>query len=288
MNPWLKTRAFVSAGLVVLTATVAWLMVQLPLAQETADRADGTARQAKDAVAVVQQQSDENRKGLLEANRRLQAAGKPPVPVPTPTPVPVPSSEGLTAYEYAQVRALVDAEVGKAKAPITQAEVTQIARVAATFVPRPKDGKTVTAAELQPLVAIALATYCGEDRCVGRAGDEGRKGDTGKDGRDAPKITDEQLKPLIATSLEAYCGQSDKPCEGRPGKDGAPCDPAVNSDCIGPVGADGRGVEDMDCNPTTRRWEVLYTKGANSSEGDRADGGPCLADPVPSVSRAGR
>jgi hypothetical protein len=288
MNPRLKVRAFGSAGLVVLTATVAWLMVKLPLAQDTAERAESRSNQALTSVAELKKQADENRQGLVEANRRLKAAGKQPVPVPAQTPVQVPSSDGLSAEEYATVRAMIDAEVSKARAPITQAEVTQIARVAATFVPRPRDGKSVTAAELQPLVAVALATYCGEGRCTGRAGDDGAKGDTGDRGADAPKVTDEQLRPLIATSLAAYCGQPDKPCDGRDGKDGAPCDPAVNSDCIGPVGAEGRGVADMDCNPDTRRWEVRYTKGANSSEGDRADGGPCLADPVPSVSKAGR
>lgn len=275
-----QSRGFLSGAVVVMAVFVTYVMVQLPLTTDDAKTADDTAQRALKAVSDVQQQSNENRQGLLEANRRLKAAGEAPVPVPTPTPVAVSASDGLNAAEYAQVRALVDAEVSKAKAPITQAEVTQIARVAATFVPKPKDGKSVTAAELQPLVAIALATYCGEDRCTGRSGDDGAKGDTGdqgEPGKDAPKVTDEQLRPLIATSLEAYCAQDSKPCAGKVGEKGDP----------GPA---GRGIKDTDCigSGDESFWRFLYSDGTTSDES-----GPCRLATLPptvtpSVAKAGR
>jgi hypothetical protein len=162
MNPRLKMRGSLAGAVAALTFAVGWCMVRLPILEDRASDSNAKADQALTAVDALQVQADENRRGLLEANRRLKAAGKSPVPVPTVTPVPVPQADSLSAEEYATVRAMIDAEVSKARAPITQAEVTQIARVAATFVPRPRDGKSVTAAELQPLVAVALATYCGE------------------------------------------------------------------------------------------------------------------------------
>lgn len=101
----------------------------------------------------------------------------------------------------------------------------------------------------------------GERGPVGQAGEKGERGEQGPKG--------------------------DPGAQGPKGDKGDPCDPDLSSDCIGPVGAEGRGVADMDCNPATRRWEVLYTKGDHSTEGDRADGGPCLDSPNPTA-RKGR
>jgi hypothetical protein len=98
--------------------------------------------------------------------------------------------------------------------------------------------------------------------CTGPTGPAGADGTDGKDGAQGKDG---------AAGRDGVDGE-----DGVDGKDGAPCDPAVNPNCIGPVGAEGRGIADMDCNPDTGRWAVLYTKGANSTEGDRADGGPCI------------
>lgn len=235
--------------------------------------ANSNATKADEALRLAKQ----NEAGLLEANRRLAAAGKPTVPVPTVTVQPpdrVDTSDGLTADDLATIRQVAADEVARAKAPISQAEITQIARVAATFVPKPKDGKSVTVAELQPLVTVALATYCTNDRCVGSDGKDGANGNDGDDGepgKDAPKVTDEQLRPLIAASLASYCGQESKPCDGKVGAAGAD-------------GKDGVGVADTDCvgDDAASYWRITYT---NGTEGQSR--GPCRIGPeTPAPSNA--
>ncbi|MFC5268477.1 hypothetical protein ACFPJ1_40765 [Kribbella qitaiheensis] len=108
-----------------------------------------------------------------------------------------PGTPGLTT---AQVQAIVATAIRNYEPTLTPSQVNQIARVAAPKVVRPRDGRTPTEAELQPLVAVAVTSFCGEDRCVGK----GLKGDPGKD---APPVTDERLSALIDTSLKAYCAQ---------------------------------------------------------------------------------
>lgn len=199
-----------------------------------------------------------------EANRRLAAAGKPTVSVPTESPIspsasPPPEQDEFTAEEAAAVRGIVADQIARTPAKVTQAEITQIARVAAALIPRPKDGKTPTAAELKPAVDAALAAFCLEDRCVGKTGVTGPKGDPGEPGQDAPAVTDEQLLAAAQQALAVYCGQDSKPCQGTPGaagKDGADGQP-------------GRGIADTDCQDDGT-WRITYTDGTTDTAR-----GPC-------------
>jgi hypothetical protein len=256
-------RGYGGAAVLVLTATVAWLMIQVPTLQDHADTSTATANQALTKVTEVEGQVAANAKALAEANARLVALGKNPVPVP-PTPAsaaPVQVDE-FTEAEAAAVRLIVADQIARTPAKVTQAEITQIARVAAALVPRPKDGKTPTAAELQPIVSAALAAFCLEDRCIGKPGTDGKEGPEGKPGQDAPEVTDAQLLAAAQQALAAYCAQESQPCKGAPGtagKDGAD----------GKSGADGRGIADTDCQEDGT-WLITYTDGATDTAR-----GPC-------------
>lgn len=231
MNPMSKARGYGGAAIVVLTATVAWLMVQVPTLQDHANTSSATANQALTKVTEVEGQVAANAKALAEANARLVALGKTPVPVP-PTPKasePVEVDE-FTEAEAVAVRLIVADQIARTPAKVTQAEINQIARVAAALVPKPKDGKTPTAAELQPVVAATLAAFCSEDRCVGKQGNEGKEGPKGEP---APAVTDEQLLAAAQQALVAYCAGDTKPCQGKDGKDAPPPYSVVDSDCIG-------------------------------------------------------
>lgn len=231
MNPRVKMRGYSGAAVVVLTATVAWLMVQVPTLQDNADTSNQTANQALTKVTEVEAQVAANAKALAEANARLVALGKTPVPVP-PTPktsAPVEVDE-FTEAEAAAVRLIVADQISRSPAKVTQAEINQIARVAAALVPKPRDGKTPTAAELKPVVEAVLAAFCAEDRCVGKQGAEGPEGPRGKD---APEVTDEQLLTAAQQALASYCAGDTKPCQGKDGKDAPPPYSVVDTDCVG-------------------------------------------------------
>lgn len=223
-------RGYGGAAIVVLTATVAWLMVQLPVAKDDAASAKATATQANASVTEIEKQVNANAEALADANRRLVALGKAPVPVPPAQP---PLTDEFTPDEAAAVRLIVADQIARAPAQITPTEVTQIARVASAFVVKPKDGKTPTPAELTPIVKVVLAQYCTEDRCVGPRGTDGPKGEKGDP---APAVTDAQLLAASAQSLTAYCGQPEKPCQGKDGvagKDAPPPYSVVDTDCVG-------------------------------------------------------
>jgi hypothetical protein len=198
-------------------------------------------------------------KGLDEANRRLIALGKPPVAVPTVAPA---QPTGLTAEQSAAVRLIVADQLSSQKVTITQTEISQIARVAAQMVPKPADGTTPTAAQLQPVITAAIAAYCTGDKCVGKAGQVGPKGDPGKD---APKVTDEELLAAAEQALAAYCGQESSPCAGK----------------VGPSGTDGQDAPylvDQDCigDGDASYWRMQFNKGP-----DRTAKGPCRIGPEP-------
>jgi hypothetical protein len=166
-----------------------------------------------------------------EANRRLKALGKPTVPVPTITPIPVPPppvTSGLSASQVTAVRSIIANQLAGYQLP--PAVTAQIAAQAALLVPKPKDGHTPTAKELQPLVAAAQAAYCADGRCTPKPGTPGEPG------KDAPPVTDAQLRPLVADGVTAYCAQESKPCQGEPGKPG---EPGADSTIQGPPGAAG-------------------------------------------------
>lgn len=259
MTPRLKMRGYGTAAIVVLTATVGWMMVQLPVARDDAAAAKEAASQASASVGEVQKQVNANAQALADANRRLVALGKAPVPVPKVTPPSPVYQDEFTAAEAQAVRAIVAGQL-EAKV-LTQAEITQIAKVAAALVPKPADGKTPTPAQLQTYVKVAVATYCLEGRCQGKPGSEGPRGDPGKD---APKVTDEELLKAAQTALAAYCALETHPCRGKDGTDGKD----------GPRGVQGRSLSGMDCMPDGR-WRLYFTDPATDTQTTEYVNGPC-------------
>jgi len=232
MNPRLKMRGYGGAAILILTGTVAWLMVQVPTLQDDAQASSTTANQALTKVSEVEGQVQANSVALAEANRRLVALGKTPVPVPkAEPPAPPVQVDEFTAKEAAAVRVIVADQIARQKVQITQAEISQIARIAALLVPKPKDGTTPTAAQLQPIVTATLAAYCVGDKCVGAKGD---RGDKGEPGTAAPKVTDEELLAAAQQALASYCAQDSKPCRGADGTDGTD-------------GVDAPMIVDVDC-----------------------------------------
>jgi hypothetical protein len=257
---------------------IVWLVLALVLAMtlgfayrtdRRADHSDKDLSSSTSRVETLKGQVQANgqlaqsaKDAADEANRRLIAAGKQPVPVPTVTPIsPSPTAEGVTV---ADVRAIVAVEIAQTPAKLTQAEITQVARIAAALVPKPADGKTPTAAELRPIVAAVLAAYCVDDKCVGKPGVEGKPGRDGRDGengKDAPAVTDEQLLAAAKQALAAYCAQDSQPCKGPQGEPG--------QSVTGPTGPAGRGIADTDCQDDGT-WLIYYTDGTTDTAR-----GPC-------------
>lgn len=269
MNPRLKMRGYGGAALVVLTATVAYLMVQQPLQADKIDAANSRVSQTETQVQVLSDNQDKLIGGMDEANRRLVALGKSPVPVPSVSPAPAPvQPDELTEAEAADVRRIVAQQLAGAK--VTQAEITQIARVAATFVPKPADGKSPTAAQIQPVVTAAVAAYCAGDRCRAPAvtpppGPQGARGEQGEKGEQGPKVSDEELLAATQQALTAYCGQESKPCDGTDGTNGT-------------NGTDAPVVKDMDCvgDDLESHWLIQFDKGPEIKAL-----GPCRIGPDP-------
>jgi len=175
---------------------------------------------------------------LLE---QVKALGAQPVVTPSPVPSSGPTAKSLTSDE---VRAVVTDELTRYKLTITPAEINQIARVAATMVPKPKDGRSPTPAQVRPVVAAAVAAYCVGDKCV-KQGPTGKPGNDGEPGRDAPKVTDAELLEAAQQALASYCAnQPGGSCQGPAGPPGA------DSTLPGPQGepgADAPMIIDVDC-----------------------------------------
>lgn len=262
MNSRLKMRGYGGAAIVVLTATVGWLMVQLPSLQDSAARSDATAGQALSQVVDVKAQVTANAKALNEANRRLIALGKAPVPMPKVEPTTPPAEpDEFTAAEAAAVRLIVADQLTRQNVTLTQAEISQVARVAAALIPKPADGKSPTPAQILPVVTSVVAAYCTGDKCVGRSGADGKPGRDGADGKDAPKVTDEELLAAAQQALAAYCAQDSKPCTPRDGRDGTP----------------GVGITDMDCvgSGDDSYWRIYL-----SNDTTKTALGPCRIAPI--------
>lgn len=141
-----------------------------------------------------------------------------PIAVEPVKPTEKPVDKGLTEN---QVRDIVAAEVARRNLVLTPSQIATVASAASKLVPKPKDGKTPTTAELQPLVSTAVATFCANGAC------RGKDGTPGKPGADAPPVTEEQL----AATLAAWCEPRNN-CIGADGKNGA-------------NGNDGAGIKDV-------------------------------------------
>lgn len=264
---------------------VLWILVSLVLAitlgvaYRTDDRADKQATQIhtlQGQVEINGQIANGGKAAAEEANRRLAAAGKPTVAVPTASPV-APTTAPTSGLNLDDVRAVVAIELANHKVTLTEAEVSQIARVAASLIPKPKDGVTPTAAQLQPLVTATVAAYCTSDRCVGKQGPTGPAGGEGRqgpDGKDAPAVTDEQLYAQAQKALMAYCSLDSKPCQGPTG----PTGPTGPEGPQGPAGKDAVSIDDTDCVGTgaDSYWRIHYSDGTTGTSL-----GPCRIDVAP-------
>lgn len=261
MNPIRKFRGALSGSVVFLTVGVGWLMIQQPLLNGRIDTATGQVNQLEPQVATLSQNQQKLTAGLAEANRRLVALGKTPVTTPPLAATP----DGLDSEEAAAVRLIVAEQLSQQKVAITQAEISQIARVAAQMVPQPADGKSLTVAQIQPVVVAAVAAYCTGDKCVGKPGSQGKDGRDGADGRDAPKVTDAELLKAAQQALAAYCAGETSPCDGKVGPSGTD-------------GADAPVMVDMDCvgDGDASYWRMQFNKGP-----DKTAQGPCRIGPEP-------
>lgn len=237
------------------------------IAQAAQSTASAAAGQASAAVSAAQ-----------EANRRLKAAGKPTVPVPTITvssSPPVVTTEGLSDEQLLAVQSLIASALARYQPSMSPAQIQQVAAAAAALVPKPKDGHTPTAAELQPLAAAALIAFCADGKCTGKPGSPGSPGPSGSPGQAGPSgapgergpgPTDEQVQAAVVAGIAAYCGQESKPCQGErgsPGKDAAPPYSITDTDCVG----DGN----------SSHWEITLSNGTDQKTITAL--GPCRIGP---------
>lgn len=237
-------------------------------AEGRSNRNAATAGQALAEAGKANQQAQAATDAAKEANRRLAALGKPTVPVPTITTTlpPLPIVEGLTGSQAAAVRSILAAELVRYRPTLTAAEAQSLAITVAPLVKKPADGKTPTAAELRPLVAASLTSYCVGGRCDGKQGVQGPQGATG------PAPDAEQLRAIIATQLAAYCAQDGSPCKGADSTVPGPTGP---SGPLGPTGERGRGITRVDCQ-SNGFWLFTYSDGSS----DTLEG-PCRVVVVP-------
>lgn len=244
------------------------LAITLGAAYRTDKRADGFDKQRGEQgqqIAALQGQVQTNGKiatdakaAAEEANRRLRAAGEPTVPVPSLAPVSPPATPAYTGLTADQIRLIVVQELAAQKIDITQAEVSQIARTVNAL-------KTSMPTQIDTSVKLVVAAYCSGDRCVGKTGTPGPRGEPGAD---APKVTDEQLLAAAQQALLSYCGQETQPCKGDTGATG----PA------GADGKDGRGIADTDCvgDGNDSHWVINYSDGTTGTAL-----GPCRLPVIP-------
>lgn len=279
-----RDRLFLVIAALAITLGSIGAAIALGSRGEQEERAAQNARAAASADARASAAGDQAQAATdaaKEANRRLAALGKPTVPVPTVTispPAGIP--DGLTAQQTIAVRGVIAAELVRYHPNLTAAQVQQISRVAASLVPKPKDGKTPTAAELVPLAQAAQRAYCADGRCTpkpGADGSPGAQGSPGTAGKDAPAVTDEQLRPLIVSELTTYCQtQPGGTCKGTDGTNGHD-------------GQDGRSVVDTDCvgEGSDSHWVVTYDRPLPGGATTQVRMGPCrLAPLIPDPSAA--
>lgn len=174
---------------------------------------------AREALASHNAAQDE---ALAKANADRVSEGKAPIPVPDAPQV----DPGVTA---AQVRQIVLDHLASFDPAITltPAQVGQIASAAQALIPDPKDGASVTVADVEPVIVAAV------DRAVATLPKpaDGADGADGAAGAPGPPPTDEQ----ITAALAAMCGGT---CKGEPGATG-PTGPPGPAGETGPAGPPG-------------------------------------------------
>lgn len=194
-----------------------------------------------------------------EACKKMEEEATKPADAPTVPPVPLPAvGEVVTA---SQIRSAVE-------------DYCRLNRCQGA------DGRTPSPAD----VVRAVAEFCKDQACRGEPGTNGKDGQAGVAGQNAPPITLDQL----ASAVAAYC--STGVCIGPAGIDGQNATPEQISEavtaycstgaCVGPAGADGaagntgpqgepgRGIRTSQCGEDGR-WTITYTDGVTE------DGGQC-------------
>jgi Collagen triple helix repeat (20 copies) len=151
---------------------------------------------------------------------------------------------GVLAFAYVQSNDRHHAEVRARNAEVTsEALAAQVEQLGGEPVEEP-DTATSESVVVVP----------GPPGTPGRDGRDGRDGVDGKDGQSTPG-------PMGLTGEAGRDGTDGD--DGEDGADGAPCDPALNPDCQGPPGADGRGIATMDC--VEGDLVTTYTDGGTSA-----------------------
>lgn len=200
----------------------------------------------------------------------------------TPTVAPSP----IKGVSNDDVRAIVTDELSKSKIDLTQTQVSQIARVAAAMVPKPKDGITPSSTQVQGVVSATITAFCAQasQPCRGK---EGLKG------KDAPPITEAQLSAVVG----AFCGADAVNCRGPRGEAGSDgrgiksvtksgetvtvtyTDGTTDTFTVpdGKDGAAGRGIAKIECQDDGT-WLFTYTDGTTATVD-----GPCRVHVVPSL-----
>lgn len=246
---WRPVLAVMGAATLILAVSSSILWMQSGTAGRRIDGLEKQNAGSQQTIAVVASDAAAARKAAEEANRRLKAAGKPTVPIPSPTATIPPPATNQAGVTEAQVKTIVSTAIRAYRPTLTPSQVEQIARVTAPKVARPKDGRTPTAADLQPLVSLAVTSFCGQDRCVGKRGAAGQ---------DAPPVTDERLSALIDTSLRAYCALRND-CVGADSTVPGPVGPPGSPGPQGSAGPDSSAAKCAEMNGVLRELTVTTT-----------------------------
>lgn len=184
----------------ILVACLAVVLAAIAIAIALSSPDDKEVQQLTTKVNTNADKLDEANKYIQELGKQFEQCKKLPkgdprcaAPVVPTTPILTPERPEKTTepagLTVEQVRVVVAEEVARRNLTLTPAQVATVASEAAKRVPKPKDGKTPTTAQITPLVSAAVGTFCANDRC------------RGKDGADAPAVTAEQL----GRALAAYC-----------------------------------------------------------------------------------
>lgn len=157
------------------------------------------------------------------------------------------------------------------------------------------------AEQVEQTIAEAVPGPAGAAGAAGAAGDDGQDGSDGLDGPQGPTGPQGPIGPRGPRGFIGPVGSTGAPGQdgadgiaGQNGQDGAqgatgetgstgPQGPAGDRGTDGRDGTDGadgsdgqpgRGVEQLDCNPDTQEFEVVYTDGTRQP----IEGSDCVAD----------
>ena len=162
----------VAAVLILGMVLVVGLARDVKQANERTDRAEVRTEKAETVSAELLAKVD-------ALTKQIEGLGE--EPVVDPGPVEPPPATGLSEEH---VRAIVAEELLTHDAELTDAQIANVARVAAAQIPKPRDGTTPTEAQVRAVVVDVVAGVCANDACRGEDGDDG------EDGQDAPPVTD--------------------------------------------------------------------------------------------------